>query len=360
MSPCERGTDPPIDAPLRAGVPVPMKGTPWAPALEPCPPDPRMADGACTDDGPGLLDSGKGRQAGRPRALAPDAHRAKACTFRGMTKSDRMPLVSPIDGAPTVRDPQELRPGPWSRPLVGAHLEAVRRSPESWPPVVVMSDGVIVDGHHRVAAAVAMGLGQIRVEIFAGGLADAWVHAAKVNTRHGLSWTQQQRRAAVVAMLTQWPDWSNRRIAATVGVSEATVRRARQLAAPDAQATMTQSHASATQSHGLDGVQMRVGRDGRQRPSTRGAISAAVHQALDRNEGASSRDVARAVGASPSYVAHVRRQRANDSPVRRSAGPRNVMRSVTMRAVSLVVSCRTLSGRLLHGLRAAVRRRLRD
>jgi hypothetical protein len=63
-----------------------------------------------------------------------------------------------------------IRPGPSLRGdgLNGAHVAALAEVSDGWPPVVVTEDRVLVDGHHRVAAAQQLGLDSIAAVVFKG------------------------------------------------------------------------------------------------------------------------------------------------------------------------------------------------
>ena len=102
-----------------------------------------------------------------------------------------------------------------------------RRSATGWPPIVVTEDHVLVDGHHRVAAAEQLGLDRIAAVVFKGSRADAYIEAVRSNISHGMPLTLSERRRAGVQILAVHPTWSDRRIAGCCGLSAKTIKRLR-------------------------------------------------------------------------------------------------------------------------------------
>lgn len=111
------------------------------------------------------------------------------------------------------------------RALDAEHIERLSEVLDRCPPIVVRSDGSIIDGEHRVAAARALGL----TELFALVLDDApapgadLIRAIEANAAHGLPLSRTERRDAVAAVLAVRPDLSDRAIARTCGVSRGVV-----------------------------------------------------------------------------------------------------------------------------------------
>lgn len=108
---------------------------------------------------------------------------------------------------------------------------------------------VLVDGHHRAAAARNSGRTTIRAEIHEGTVNDAVAYALKANSKHGLRMSNEDKRHAVGIARTYWPEESNRMLADRCGVSDKFV------------AKVCASTANGSQS------EKRVGRDGRKRPA---------------------------------------------------------------------------------------------
>lgn len=130
-----------------------------------------------------------------------------------------------------------------------------------FPPLVVYRDTAtgtqwLSQGFHRLAAAIKAKLAKIACEVRKGTRRDAMIDAAGSN-RHGLKRTNADKRRAVEMLLTEFPDWSNRRVAEAVGVDDKTVAQLRK---------------SAVEPSGTDAT-TREGKDGRRRPATRATES---------------------------------------------------------------------------------------
>ena len=99
------------------------------------------------------------------------------------------------------------------------------------------------DGHHRIKAAREQYLHQIYVEICFGTLVDAKIYNCISNGSHGKPTTNRDKRRQIEILLTSLsflpPDdfrlrWSDRKIAAQIGVDHKTVGRVRrELQEPD-------------------------------------------------------------------------------------------------------------------------------
>ena len=92
-----------------------------------------------------------------------------------------------------------------------------------FPPVRVMRDrqgrNWLVDGFHRVAAAIRLGKVRIRAEVEYGEQTDALWSACAANSSHGLRLSNEDKRRAVEAALELHPEKSAEDIARHVGVS---------------------------------------------------------------------------------------------------------------------------------------------
>lgn len=158
------------------------------------------------------------------------------------------------------------------------------------PPIVVHRPTMrVVDGMHRLRAAVLRGEEFIDVLYFDGSDADAFVLAVELNRGHGLPLSQADRTAAAARIIASHPEWSNRRIAAVTGMSATTVGAIRRR--------------STDQSGQLE---IRVGRDGRARPNDGARRRERAGEFIMRNPGASLREIAKAAGVSPTTASDVR------------------------------------------------------
>jgi hypothetical protein len=117
---------------------------------------------------------------------------------------------------------------------------------------------------------------------------EAFVLAVEKNVEHGLPLSRAERAAAAERIISAYPEWSDRAIAAVVGLSHKTVGVIRR------------------RSPGHEPVTHRRGRDGRLRPVDGAAARARVSRLLADREGASLREIAREAGVSPDTVRNVR------------------------------------------------------
>jgi len=203
--------------------------------------------------------------------------------------------VSAIDRRPTLR----------ATGLDPAHVAVLAELADSWPPIVVRrADHTVIDGQHRLAAAVKLGLRRIRAVYFDGTVDDAYVEFVRCNVGHGLPLGIDERRAAVRRILGTHAERSDRGIAELCGVSPKTVARMRDELGVSAATRGT-----------------RVGRDGRVRPVDAAAIRDRIAAELERRPDASLRAIARTVGASPETVRSVRNRLAGGVAPTRSLAP---------------------------------------
>jgi hypothetical protein len=185
----------------------------------------------------------------------------------------------------------DLRPGASPR-LQGedeAHARLLAAAPGELPPILVHRPTMrVIDGMHRVTAASLRGHRHILALFFDGLWDDAFVEAVRRNVTHGKPLTQQERERAAERILTTHPQWSDRVVAEACGMSPRTVARLRRVVRP-ARSTV-----------------VRVGRDGRARPTdtTAGRLQAA--EIMRERPEASLREVAELAGTSVGTARDVR------------------------------------------------------
>jgi hypothetical protein len=188
----------------------------------------------------------------------------------------------------------ELSPG-YSPRIEGENAEHVRvltESPDLLPPIVVHRPTMrVIDGMHRLRAAVERGDSEILVEYFDGSEDDAFIRAVRDNVHHGLPLSRADREAAVVRLLRSRNEWSNRAIAAVTGLSAPTVGAIRRRTAD-----MPFQSGS------------RVGRDGRTRPLSGVDGRARASRIIAEQPGASLRHIAREAGIALSTAQDVRKR----------------------------------------------------
>lgn len=108
-----------------------------------------------------------------------------------------------------------------------------------FPAVVVFFDGSdhwLADGFHRYFGYQKAGAVEIEAEIHAGTKRDAILYSVGANARHGLRRTNDDKRKAVLTLLSdeEWASWPQTKIAAACGVSQPFVSRIAADLSPDA------------------------------------------------------------------------------------------------------------------------------
>ncbi|RMI30416.1 ParB N-terminal domain-containing protein [Nocardia stercoris] len=199
-----------------------------------------------------------------------------------------------IDSLPSVRlsiseidSVDYVRLGGVSQP----HVRHLAELDVELPPIVVHSSTMrVIDGVHRIRAAVLRGDTSIEARLFTGSEEECFLLAVYLNSSHGLPLSRSDRTAAAIRLVRTQPEWSNRVIAGVVGLAPGTVGKLRQAAGQIGQSTK------------------RLGRDGRLRPVDGMAARERVVELLARTPTASARSIAREVGISHSTVQEIRRR----------------------------------------------------
>jgi ParB-like chromosome segregation protein Spo0J len=179
------------------------------------------------------------------------------------------------------------------------HIRVLAESGDRLPPILVHRNSMrVIDGMHRLRAAVLRGQDEIEVRFFEGDPEDAFVEAVRANVTHGLPLSFADREAAVARIMSTHPQWSDRAISAATGLAPQTVRSVRTRTGAAAQVTA------------------RVGRDGRVRPLDGAEGRLAAERILAERPDASLREVALAAGISPATALDVRQRLGRgDDPV---------------------------------------------
>lgn len=176
------------------------------------------------------------------------------------------------------------------------HVRTLADTVTDLPPIIVRRrDMLVIDGMHRLRAAALRGQTEIGVRFFDGDDEDAFVLAVQTNVTHGLPLSLTDRKAAAARIVVSHPNWSDRRIAATSGLSAATVARIRRHSAAPA-------------------PQARVGHDGRVRPVNSLERRRVARSILVAEPDLSLREVARRAGISPETARSVRRKLPEPEP----------------------------------------------
>jgi ParB-like chromosome segregation protein Spo0J len=182
----------------------------------------------------------------------------------------------------------------------GEHVRILAETQDALPPIVVHRSTMrVIDGMHRLRAAIARGDSEIAVEYYHGTTADAFIRSVHDNVAHGLPLSRTDREAAVRRIIQSHADLSDRAIARIVGLSPPTVGAIRRR-------TSDRNFQSNT----------RIGQDGRRRPlgTVEGRLRAS--EIISDRPNASLRDVAREAGVSLGTAQDVRkRMNRGESPV---------------------------------------------
>ncbi|GAA5095286.1 ParB/RepB/Spo0J family partition protein [Nocardia iowensis] len=180
------------------------------------------------------------------------------------------------------------------------HVQLLSEVQVPLPPIVVHRSTMrVIDGMHRLKAAILRGRDHIEVRYFDGDDEDAFVLAVQLNAAHGLPLSAADRTAAAARVLGAHPEWSDQAIAALAGISDKTVAAIRRAS--------TAEHPA---------VNYRIGRDGRRRPlnPTEGRMRASA--LFTEKADAPLREVAAEAGISLNTARDVReRLRRGEDPV---------------------------------------------
>ncbi|CAA9432541.1 MAG: hypothetical protein AVDCRST_MAG66-3786 [uncultured Pseudonocardia sp.] len=203
--------------------------------------------------------------------------------------SDRGPLVTGM--AETITDVPIRDVLPADSPRLSGechnHVELLAESGDDLPPIIVDRRSMrVIDGMHRLRAAVLRGESTIPVRFFDGAACDVFQLSVLLNVAHGLPLTLADRRAAAARILDAQPHLSDRAVARVVGLSPKTVTSVRQQSGSE--------------------QAVRVGRDGRLRPVSSAQGRRIASMIFAERPDASLREVARNAGISPATARDVR------------------------------------------------------
>ncbi|MFH8404006.1 ParB/RepB/Spo0J family partition protein [Streptomyces sp. NPDC018019] len=172
------------------------------------------------------------------------------------------------------------------------HVNFLAEFEGTLPPILVHRDTLqVIDGEHRVLAARQRGDEKILVHFFDGSEGDAFVRGVRANITHGLPLTLADRSAAAHRLLSLFPDWSDRAVARTAGISATTVGAIRRRTTDE-----------------TDQLNTRLGRDGKMRPLNAADGRRRAAELIRGNPHASLREVAREAGISVATVRDVRQR----------------------------------------------------
>jgi ParB-like chromosome segregation protein Spo0J len=174
------------------------------------------------------------------------------------------------------------------------HTRLLAEVDDVLPPIMVHRPTMrVIDGMHRVRAALLNGKSVIETRLLDCDERTAFVLAVKANVIHGLLLSPSDRKAAAARIIASHPQWSDRAVAVSTGLSDKTVSGIRACATAEAPQSNT-----------------RLGRDGRLRPLNSAAKRQQAAAMINDKPEAGLRAIARATGLSPTTVRDVR-QRAD-------------------------------------------------
>lgn len=187
------------------------------------------------------------------------------------------------------------------------HVAMLAECGQRLPPVLVdPATMMVIDGMHRLSAARLRGESHVDVEFFHGTSTDAFIAAVERNTVQGLPLSRKDRLSAAARIVASRPQWSNRVIAAKVGLSDKTVAAVRQRSSSD-----------------IPQTNVRLGRDGRARPADNSVGRKRAAEFIMDHPQASLREIAAAAGIAVATARDVRiKVKDGVDPVGRRCGGR--------------------------------------
>jgi ParB-like chromosome segregation protein Spo0J len=170
------------------------------------------------------------------------------------------------------------------------HVRVLAELEDELPPIVVHRTTMrVIDGMHRVRAAMLRGAAHIDAILFDGTEHDAFLLAVQLNAVHGLPLSRADLVAAAVRIMYSSPQWSDRAIARAAGLSDKTVASIRRRATAE-----------------IPHLPDRIGRDGRVRPVSAAAGRRLASEVIAENPDATIREIAMRAGISLGTARDVR------------------------------------------------------
>jgi DNA-binding NarL/FixJ family response regulator len=210
--------------------------------------------------------------------------------------------VLSVEHEPVVRvaiDSLRGADSPRSSGVDAEHARALAETDLTSVPIIVHRWTMrVIDGAHRVRAAVLRGETEISARFFSGDEKNAFVLAVLANIAHGLPLSLTERKAAAARIVASHPQWSDRKIASLTGLAAKTVAATR----------------CPTEENGQ--LDTRVGRDGRVRALNSVEGRRIASEIIANQPNLSLRRIAEQAGISPETVRNVReRLRRGESPI---------------------------------------------
>lgn len=171
------------------------------------------------------------------------------------------------------------------------HVSMLAEIEGQLPPILVRRQTMqVIDGAHRLRAAILRGETEIDARVVDDDEAASYLLAVKLNTGHGLPLSPSDRKEAARRIMEFFPQWSDRKVAEAAGVAPNTVAAIRA-------STSAQNEQLCT-----------VGKDGRSRPRDGAQRRKEIRRLLTENPELSVREVAQGAGVSPQTVRNERKR----------------------------------------------------
>jgi ParB-like chromosome segregation protein Spo0J len=193
------------------------------------------------------------------------------------------PEVVPIESLLPADSPRILG-------VDAGHTRALQENLHDLPAILVNRRTMqVIDGMHRLSATRLAGAETIRAEFIDTDERNAFLLAVKANIQHGLPLSVTDREAAAERILSWYPYWSDRAIAAIAGLAATTVGAIRERSTVQ-----------------LPQLNARIGRDGRLRPMSTLDGRRRASEIIAARPDASLREIAREAGISLGTAHNVR------------------------------------------------------
>jgi ParB-like chromosome segregation protein Spo0J len=175
------------------------------------------------------------------------------------------------------------------------HVRVLAELEDKLPPIVVHRATMrVIDGMHRVRAAMLRGAAHVAAILFEGTEDDAFLLAVQLNVAHGLPLSRADRAAAAVRIMRSSPRWSDRAIAGATGLSDKTVASIRRQTSSE-----------------IPHLSDRIGLDGRVRPVNAAAGRRLAGEVIAQDPDATITEIAMRAGISLGTARDVRRRLRN-------------------------------------------------
>jgi hypothetical protein len=180
------------------------------------------------------------------------------------------------------------------------HVRTLAERADELPPIIVHRRTMrVVDGMHRLRAAMLCGRSRIAVRYFSGSETESFILAVRSNIEHGLPLSLADRTVAATRIMSVHPEWSDRKIATLTGLAHQTIGEIRRRATGES-----------------DQLHRRVGSDGKSRPLNSARARKFAAELIASDSSMSLRQLAKAAGISTGTARDVRnRVRRGDDPV---------------------------------------------